>query len=73
MSKFLKLSNFLVNTNDIHKIVIKPNKYIIHITSKKIFGFIPGFISSYTSEVEVCEKKHSNDYKIISDWISKIE
>jgi hypothetical protein len=71
MSKFLKLTSFLLNTNDIHKIVIEPNKYFIYIATKKIYGFIPGFFSSYTSEIEVCEKKHSIDYKIVSDWINK--
>ncbi len=35
MSKFLKLTNFVLNTNDIHKIIIQPNKYCIHIASKK--------------------------------------
>jgi hypothetical protein len=78
MSKFLKLTNFLLNTNDIHKIVIHPNKYCIHIVSKKIDGFnwgVGGFglgsIYSYTSEIEVCETKHSTDYKIVTDWIDK--
>ena len=70
----------LLNTNDIYKIVIQPNKYIIHIVNKKIDGFnwtIGGFglgnICSYTSEIEVCEKMHSTDYKILSDWIRKYE
>jgi len=78
MSKFIKLTNFLINTNDIHKIVIQPNKYYIHIVSKKIDGFNWGVgsfglgnISSYTSEIEVSETQHPNDYKIVSDWISK--
>jgi hypothetical protein len=78
MSKFIKLTNFLFNTNDIHKIVIYPNKYIIHLVSKKIDGFNwivgsfgIGTISSYTSEIEVCEIKHSTDYKIVTDWINK--
>jgi hypothetical protein len=78
MSKFIKLTNFLLNTNDIHKIVIQPNKYYIHIVSKKIDGFnwdIGSFglgnISSYTSEIEVCETKNPNDYKIVTGWISK--
>jgi len=78
MSKFLKLTNFLLNTNDIHRIVIHPNKYCIHIASKKIDGFIWGIcgfslgnISSYTSEIEVCETNHSTDYKIVTDWIDK--
>jgi hypothetical protein len=60
MSKFLKLTNFILNTNDIHIIVIHPNKYLIHIVSRKIDGniwsiggFGIGNISSYTSEIEV--------------------
>jgi len=79
MSKFLKLTKYLLNTNDIHKIVILPNKYNIHIASKEIDGFITGFgganfgyISSHTSEIEVCETKHPTDFKIVSDWISKL-
>jgi hypothetical protein len=77
MSKFIKFTNFILNTNDIHKIVIQPNKYYIHIVSKHIYGFNWGIIgmglgnvSSYTSEIEVCETKHSTDYKILSDWIT---
>lgn len=31
MSRFLRLTNFLLNTNDIHQIVIQPNKYYIMI------------------------------------------
>jgi len=81
MSKFIKLTHFVLNTNDVHKIVMQPNKYLIHVVGKKIDGFHWGFgggygfgiISSYTSEIEVCETKHSNDYKIVSDWISKIQ
>ena len=34
-------------------------------------GFGIGSISSFTSEIEVCEKEHSTDYKIVSDWIDK--
>ena len=78
MTRFLKFTNFLLNTNDIHKIAIHPNKYCIHIVSKKIEGFnwgVGGFglgnISSYTYEIEVCKTNHSTDYKILSDWIDK--
>ena len=78
MSKFIKFTNFLLNTNDIHKIVIQPNKYCFHIVSKKKEGFswvIGGFgignISSYTYEFDVCETNHSTDYKIAADWIDK--
>jgi len=79
MPKFIKLTNFLLNTNDIHKIVIKPNKYHIHIVGKQISGFnwgIGGFglgnMSSYIDEIEVCETKYPTDYKIVSEWINKV-
>jgi hypothetical protein len=78
MSKFLKLTNHIFNINDIHKINIYPNKYCIHIVTKKIDGFnwgIGGFgfgsMYSHTSELEVCKTEHSIDYKIVSDWIDK--
>ena len=80
MSKFMKLTNFILNTNDIQQIIIKPNKYYIHVVSKKLGGFSwtfwgsgAGRISSYTFEIEVCKTKHSTDYKSVSDWISKIQ
>jgi hypothetical protein len=56
---------------------IKPNKYYILIASNKFDGSkwsFAGFglctISSYNSEIEVCETQHSSDYKIVSDWIA---
>lgn len=76
MSKFLKLTNFIINTNNIYSIIIKPDKYTIHIVSKYISGFNWSFVgfgvgsfSSHTSEIEVCKNKNSIDYKIVSDWI----
>ena len=76
MSKFLKLTNLIVNKNYIHSIFIKPNKYYIHIVSNKfdgstwiVAGFGNGNISSYNYEIEVCETKHPSNYKIVSDWI----
>jgi hypothetical protein len=78
MTKFIKLTNFLFNANDIHKIVIKPNKYCIHIANKQINGFVwtiagcgSGYISSSTSEIEVCKTIHPKDYNLISDWIKR--
>lgn len=76
MSKFIKLTNSLINTNYIHSIIIKPHKYCIHIVSNRfegggwnIAGFGFGTISSYNYEIELCEIKHSSDYKIVSQWI----
>jgi hypothetical protein len=66
----------IININYIHSIYIKPNKYIINVVSNtfdgltwSVFGFGIGDISSHRVEIEVCENKHSIDYKIVSDWI----
>jgi len=78
MSKFIKLTNLIININYIHSIVIKPNTYYIKVmcntfdrSNWSIGGFGSGTISSYNSEIEVCETKHSSNYKIVSDWIDK--
>jgi len=84
MSKFIKLTNLIININCIQSIVIKPNKYYILIASNKFdgskwsfagfgFGTISSYnseIASYNSEIEVCETQHSSDYKIVSEWIA---
>ena len=79
MSKFIKLTNFLLNTRDIHRIDITPNKYYIQIASKQIYGSTislfgagRGILESHTAEIEVCQTKHATDYKIVTDWIDKI-
>lgn len=79
MSRFIRLTHTVLNTNAIHKIIIEPTKY--YIITKKMDGFSwrfagsgMGSISSNDRcEITVCEKEHPNDYKIISDWISKLE
>jgi hypothetical protein len=79
MTKFLKLTNFILNANNIYKISIQPNRFVIYVAYKKVDGFlwlIGGFglgnLSTVTEEVEVCGEKHSTDYKIVSEWINKI-
>ena len=78
MSKFLKLTHFIINTNHIHSIVKKPNKYLIQFMTNKLdgstwhlWGSGFGSISSYNVEMEICETLHSSDYKIVTDWIDK--
>jgi hypothetical protein len=80
MSRFLKLTNFMINTNDIHKISIHPNKYMIHVISKKVdgftfgvYGFGTGHLSSSVYEIEVCGKNHVNDYKKMTEWVKQQE
>lgn len=44
MSRFIKLTNIVVNTNAIHKIIIEPTKY--YIITKKMDGFSWRFAGS---------------------------
>jgi diadenosine tetraphosphate (Ap4A) HIT family hydrolase len=80
MSKFIKFTNYVLNTNNIYGIAVKPNKYHIHIIGRRLDGYswsFAGFgfgnLSSHSAEIEICKVEHSADYKILSDWIEKIE
>jgi hypothetical protein len=76
MTRFLKLTSAILNTNYIHKILILPNKYYIYCTNYNINGLNiagTGFIKTTNEfEIEVCETNHNLDYKIVSDFINKI-
>lgn len=78
MSRFIKLTNMMLNTNTIKKISIMPNKYSIHLHNEFQSGFGificgSGFMN-YTGDIvadvmEVCENADPINYKIITDWI----
>lgn len=77
MSQFLKLTNYIINIKYINSIIIKPDKYYIHVISNNfdganwtILGFGFGKISSHNYEIEVCKTKNVCDYKLVSDWIN---
>ena len=83
MSRFLKLSNYLLNINDIHRINIYPNKYYVQVITKQIIGtdvkiygvgsgvgYGYGNVNSFTYDVEVCKKTNSEDYHTLTDWIN---
>lgn len=77
MSKFIKLTNIILNTNDLHSIIVRPNKYYINFASNIFDGSCwcfskCGVFSSNTYQIEVCKNTHPNDYKLVSDWIDKI-
>ncbi len=72
MSRFLRLTNFLINVNQIRKIDIKPNEYKIHLIPSQISGFTlvgSGTFQSAAEMYTVSEKENETDYKIVSDWI----
>ena len=72
MSRFLRLTNYLINVNQIRKIDIKPIEYKIYLIPDKFSGMILAGSGSFTSGAEfytVSEKEHILDYKIVTDWI----
>lgn len=80
MSRFIKLTNIVLNTDYVRKITIQPKIYTIHLVSRDIFGHTLlcfgsgyGMVSSNYGEVEVCETNHPTDYKIVTEWLNKIE
>lgn len=80
MAKFIKLTRMILNTNDIHKIVIQHDRYYINVIDRThsgagiiIAGFGFGTMSSHNNTIEVCKNMHPADYKIVSDWIQKTE
>ena len=75
-SRFLKLTNFLINVNQIRRIDTPPNEYIIHIMPCQLTGFTllgSGSFASAAETYKVTEKDHILDYKLVSDWIKNEE
>ena len=74
MSRFLKLTNIIINTNFIQHIDnnINKDKLVIHLMTNKMNCFFilgGGLSKSYNTEVEVYKTKNLSDYKIVTDWI----
>ena len=72
MSRFLRLTNLLINVNQIRKIDIKPNEYKIHLIPSELSGFMllgSGTFQSAAERYTISEKEHETDYKMISEWI----
>ena len=75
MTNFIKFSSILINTSKIKAIEMTNNKYIITLSTNILDGFMlftSGYFKSINDKVEICEKQHPEDYKILTDWINKI-
>ena len=71
MSRFIKLTSLIINTKQLNKIVIKPDKYFLHMNNR-IDGylfFMGGTISSDDEILEICAITEPSDYQIIKTWI----
>ena len=75
MSNFIKFSSVILNTSKIKAIEMNNNKYIITLTTNTLDGFMlftSGYFKSINDQVEICKQQHPEDYKILTDWINKI-
>jgi len=72
MSRFLKLTNIIINKNYIQNISINKDKFILHILSNNFDGVVmfgSGTFETRDTKIEVCKTKNFSDYKIVTDWI----
>ena len=61
MSKFIKISNFIINTSKIVKIDISQNIYHIHLLNFNFNGFIllsSGGFNSTNNIIKICKKSN---------------
>jgi len=76
MNGFIKLSKQIINTRYIKRIIIKNEKYTIHMYSNDFDGFVAcgtGNINSKCTYFDFYKKDDEKDYKTIDDWIKKID
>ena len=76
MTRFLKLTQLVINTSKIGTIEKKQNKYYVHmLEGTSLSGFLffgSGIFESKYCTIEICKQQHSIDYKIMEDWINQI-
>ena len=75
-SRFLRLTNFLINVNQIRRIEIHPGAYKIQLIQDELKGVTfmgTGYFTSQTESYTVSEKDNINDYKLVSEWIQNNE
>lgn len=74
MSRFLKLSNRIVNTAFIQHVSFDKDltKFTLHMAQPRFAGLVIFGSGSFgTSELTIyaCKKEHPESYKAIKDWI----
>jgi len=75
MPNFINFSSIIINTSKIKAIEMTNNKYIITLSTNTLDGFMlftSGYFKSINDKVEICKTQHPEDYKILTDWINKI-
>lgn len=75
MSKFIKLSKLIINTNAITHINIKSESILINLQFPRTNGFYLFAFGSINSDTEtICVQKNTDplDYHIMQEWIKKL-
>lgn len=76
MSKFLKLSNSIINISHIRNIEINKDSYNIILNQRNNNGLFIMWLGWYNSDrilFEIDKKKHFSDYITVSNWINKLK
>ena len=76
MTRFLKLTNMIINTAKIVTIDVLPTKYTIRMSDQKMDGwllFTSGSVESKNTEINVCKTEHPIDYQVVKEWVRNIE
>jgi len=74
MSRFLKLSKCVINTQLIRYVLIEPAKYEFKLMSGELKGawmLGSGSISTDNSHLIVSEKDSPTDFKQVTEWIKE--
>jgi hypothetical protein len=73
---FLKLSNMIINTRHIRKILIQPNKFYIYTTKNGANGFMimgNGGMITHDDFYEICRETSREDFFKVSSFITQIK
>ena len=76
MSRFIRLSNLIINTHNINTIKNNGSKYTISIKKQNIdafFIFGCGGINTDYDNIVFCAKKDEKDYREITKWIDTLD
>lgn len=76
MTRFIRLTNIVLNTSKIIKIESLKSTYIMHISDHYTTGFFLitfGTINSTNNRIVICKDDNPIDYKIVTNWINQIK
>lgn len=76
MSRFIKLSQCVLNTNYISHIIINPSNFQIKMTIYDLNGYLllgTGGLTNTNYILDIDEKTNPGDYQVLNKWIGQID